>query len=822
MNKIMLCISVAALCVTYADTYDETTGFVTLEKSDAASPAQTSLSTAGNWSDGLPPHDDPATNYYVGAGLELRGPEGGATSGGSFTFPAPLYVAGTVRCRGRNTAEGTFSDLYILPNGAIGYYETGALKGRITFLSEDAANPSFIRYMRNDTGYAVRLLAKIVGSERSRVKFEGTSGDVKPSWIVSETGADWSEFKGTLRLADGFETRTQSVGITTPGTFAHGNNAMLYLRLAGHDCSFGNLSFVGCSVISNYARVNVSGVLNTGTNMNWYSMHGQRVSTVGTLDIGNGSHFLFNKASSYTSIETFSVTNRLSVGADVSMTFTLDAIAADDPAPAEYTVFSLSPEAVAAGLPDVSSISASMNTFAGVPPEAYIDVKDDPDVAGGKIVYLTHKPIIRYIGSSQDNENNHSMDTDVDQTSFWSNGDFPREGRDYFIPNNRSIAFRASNETHPNRVTSFPGDRLILTDAATVLLYTSAHIPSLHLWGSSLYPYNNSCTLTGKLSLHNNASKTPSLKMRNNNAFYIESEIDGDGDLVGQSYYPRTGAGATLYLGGINANWTGGIRTAWTKQNASDPDPSETAHTRIVVGDGRNLGGALSEFRYDSLKLDSYAELRVTSTTTFAESTRGFLIETNGCLNVDEGMVASFSAPITLDGTLRKTGGGVLSLGGPLRFGLNSDLDDATAPTEGHNVIIVKAGAIKAANAKALDGAALDFAAGTSLRLDLHPADAAMQSKGFVFTDDKSSISCDGRLPILFEGGSDDDFKRDITVPLCTVATGDAETITAKLNPRMALDRGSRSGVLSSVENGDGTSTIFASFKARGFTLIYR
>ena len=820
MKTLILSMVVAALCVTYADTYDETTGFVTLEKSDAASPVQTSLSTAGNWSDGLPPHDDPATNYYVGAGLELRGPEGAASSGGSFMFPAPLYVAGTVRCRGRNTAEGTFSDLYILPNGAIGYYETGALKGRITFLSEDAANPSFIRYMRNDNGYAVRLLAKIVGSERSKVKFEGTSGDVKPSWITDESGADWTEFKGTLSFANGFGTQATKRGINTPGTFAHGNNALLLVN-ASKDCSFGGLSFVGDSIVTNYAKVDVSGVLNTGANMNWQSREGQRVSTVGTFVIGNGSSFLFHKAASYTSIETFSVTNRLLVGTGVSMSFTLDAISGSTPA--EYTVFKLSPEAVEAGLPDFSSISASMNAFVGALPGAYIAVKDDPDVEGGKIAYLTHKQIVEYIGPDQSSEANHTMDTDVDQTGVWSNGGFPDAGFDYYVPKGKTIAFRAPNEAHPNRVTSFPGDRLILNDLSTVRLHDSAHIPSLHLYARSVVYPRASCSLSGKLSVHYYTAKTvASVQMLGSLSFNLNSEVDGDGDLIAQSYYPASGVGASLYLGGINTNWTGGIRTAWTKQNASDPDSSETAHVRIVVGDGRNLGGALSEFRYDSLKLDSYAELRVTNTTTFAESTRGFLIETNGCLNVDEGAVASLCAPITLDGTLRKTGGGILSLGGPLRFGRNSDPDDTTAPTEGNNVIIVKAGAIKAANSKALNGAVLDFAAGTSLRLDLHPADAAMQSKGFVFTDAKSSLSYDGRLFVVFEGGSDDDFKRDITVPLCTVATGDAETIKAKLNPRMALDRGSRSGVLSSVENGDVTSTIFASFKARGFTLIYR
>ena len=87
----------------FADVYDETTGFVTLLKSDTVSPTKTSLSTAGNWSDGMPPHDDPPTNYYVAAGLSLRGPAD------NVTFPSPLFVAGDVRCCGAFSKTGSFS-----------------------------------------------------------------------------------------------------------------------------------------------------------------------------------------------------------------------------------------------------------------------------------------------------------------------------------------------------------------------------------------------------------------------------------------------------------------------------------------------------------------------------------------------------------------------------------------------------------------------------------------------------------------------------------------------------------------------------------------
>lgn len=811
----ILCLAAFVLGALHAeDVYDVTTGFVTLLKSDTASPAKTSLSTAGNWSDGQPPHNDPPTNYYVAAGLSLRGPAD------NVMFPSPLFVAGDVQCGGASSKTATFTDLRILPGGSIRYDAIGKLAGRITFLSEDAENPSFIRYLRND-GYAVRLAAKILGSSSSQVKFNGTTRG--KSWIPGETGADWSEFKGTLKFADGLGTRATNIGLVTPGTFAHGSNAVMIVN-SGKHCSFGNLAFSGTSIVTNEAKVDVSGVLSTGPDMDWQSRNGYlRVSTVGTFLIGDRSSFAFHKASgvSHISTEVFHVTNRLAIGENVKMSFTLTAASGNTPA--EYTVFKLSPEAVASGVPDFSSVSASMSAFAGARPEAFIAVKDDPDVEGGKIAYLTHKKIIAYIGPDQSSENMTKMDRDIDQTDVWSDGEFPQSGYDYFIGSNNSICFSPANSDHPNRVDTFPGDRLITTDLSVIYLYTSTTIPVLHAYGrTAIYP-RVSTSLSGKLSLHrySDSSRTDA-RMLGSIEFRLNSEIDGDGSLVAQSYYPFAGSGSTLYLGGMNTNWVGCLSTAWTKEKASNPDPSEAAHTRIAVGDGRNLGGALAAFRHDSLKLQNYAELRVTNTTTFAEATRGFLILTNGILNVDGGQTASLAAPITLQGTLLKTGGGMLSLGGPIRFGLNNDLEDATAPEAGYNVIDVRSGALKVTNAKALDGAALTFAADTSLHLDLRPAEAAMQSKGFLFSGGAAALSCTGRLPVVFEGGSLNDFNTGIDVPLCTVDASEAEAMSAKLQPFIDLGDRRCTGKMSASLNGDGTATIAVRFTAKGCRIIIR
>ena len=804
-SKAILLVSMAisAFALNAENVYDETTGFVYLTKSDNAKDIATSgsLAFAGNWSDGLAPHNDPPTNYYVAAGLTLRGPFE------DINFPSPLFVAGTVKCYGTATKNSEFADLRILPGGELVYDNLVNIKGKITFVSKDAENPSAIRYTRSSNA-AIKLNAEVVGEKESKVKVYSNASRI--SGLQLNAGSDWSRFEGTVVLGDGFGLDANKVGMVTPGSFVFGRNALINIP-ASRDSFFGNLSFAGDAVVTNSSKVDVAGVLDVGTNAKWcYNGSASRISTVGTFVVGDGADFHFTGINGAYALN---ITNRFVVGNDVAMSFDLDAVHGGDPA--EYPVFRISPEAVAAGLPDFISISASMKMFSEVPPDAFLIAKDDSEVVGGKIVYLTHKPIVTYKSSDT------TLDSQADQSNIWSDGEFPEAGKDYYLSDSQSsIRFKAPTAENPGYVTSFPGDRLIAADNCIVYLHTSVYIPSLCLYQrGTIYP-RNSCTLTGKVTVHGTSSKKPLIQMLGDINFKLDSDIDGDEDITVQSYNP-SGKGSTLYLGGNNGNWTGGITTAWTK-NSSSPDASETSHTRIVVGKGVHLGGSLGAFRYDSLKLHNYSELGITNTTEFAEDTRGIFILDNGCLNVASGMTAKFAAPVTLNGVLRKTGDGVLSFGGALRFGENSDLSDVTAPEPGRNVIMVKSGSLKIENAKAIDGAAVQFADNASLVLDVRPQDVEMQTKGFVFTKANSSVASEGKIKVLFKGGDIADYERGIFVPVCTVDSAVAESFCKKFAVRIDLGDSVRNGTLSVTDNGDGTATVVAGFLMKGLKIIVR
>ena len=795
------------------EVYDETTGFVTLTRDDGSSGKNGhSLSTAGNWSDGLPPHNDPPTNYYVKSGWYAY------ADNSDLNFPAPLYLAGTAVLRANASQSVTFADLKILDGGELLYSLLGNLHGNITILATDPSNPAKFGYKYSSSN-AMKLYAVLFGAADSQAKF-CRDNETFP-WLNIKAGSDWTSFRGTFRIDDYLGLNIQECSLDTPGAVALGSNSWMYVK-SGCPCSFGGLQFGNDSAVTNVAKMDVSGTLRTGTNMTWRLLNGaSRVSTIGTMEIADGTYMNFTAPSGVP--ESFHVTNRLAVGRDVSMYYEVNG--ATDGTQVEFPMFRMSPEAVLAGMPDFASMNLSMERFVGPLPIAYVEVRDDAGVPGGKIAYFTHRRIIHYCGGDQLTEENCKMDTDVSQVGVWTDGQFPHPDCDYYLGSRTNIAFRAPNNAHPNRVTTFPGGALVLDDLACIYLFGAACISNLHVYSRGYVYARNDSWLNGKLTLHSGYTdeRTFTARMNSSRTLHLESDIYGDGDMKAEDYYPTTDGGATLYLGGVNTNWTGRLTTLWTKRAGTSPDASETVHVRIVTGDARSLGGGNAEFRHNAIQLDNYSELRLTNTTEFAEANRGLLISENGCLNVDDGKTATLRAPLTLDGTLRKIGDGTLALGGRMRFGLNDELEDEIAPTADRNVVLVQSGSLKVVGAGALDGAAVSFADGTSLHLDLRPADEGMQQNGFAFTNALSSVTCAGTLPVVFDGGSIEDVASGVTVPVCTVAdAATAATLTGRISCCLDTGDGKQRGMLAVRENADGTATIRATFKTRGFLLMVR
>lgn len=304
----------------------------------------------------------------------------------------------------------------------------------------------------------------------------------------------------------------------------------------------------------------------------------------------------------------------------------------------------------------------------------------------------------------------------------------------------------------------------------------------------------------------------------------IDAQVSGSGDLHLKSTRPAS-KGATLKgsveFSALNTNFTGRViayEDPITGKDDKITAPNKDAYLTLYVTDGRNLGGPLANFTYDALTLSGWARLTATNSVVFDQANRGVFVDKIGQIEVGAGDVMSLCNSLTLNGTLLKKGLGMLALGGTMRF-----VDGAaeTEPAAGLNVVEVQKGWIKPLSAQAFDGAALTFATGTGIRLDLAPADADLAARGLVDVRANGSIGladgATGKIALAFDG---DEVETDITLGVATLPTKAAaeafRDLLSPVRPRRCTVK------LSVVENGDDTATVVATVQRTGLMLIVR
>lgn len=728
-----------------------------------------------NWSDGQSIHQ--GATYYVGPGLRACSD----VAGSGYSIDPTIMLAGEVLVQGGYSATYSFGDLRVLPGGCLNHFQINLKKGNITILSEDSGNPARLLFSRTEANGTYRLGAKVCGSEASRLLFTNQYASALGSCLQFCADSDWEGFRGTLAVADGLGIQNvKGVAVVSPGRFHFGNGAKVDWSKDNAPLSLGELTFGANASMTNAATsaINVSGLLSIGENGYWLCRAG---GTIGHLRLGEGTKI----CSDGTSVPVFNVSRRIELGEGTSIDL-LKTNPMKGMAPAKVLVMKLAPDSVAAGLPDFSKVRVRLGCYyeswAGQQPDVggKLVVEDDPDVSGGKCVYATHSPIIRYIGENEWGGDLDCMDPDADHFANWEDGLYPHGDSLYAITSRTDIVFADADSAHPNRTAVFPGGGLLCDDLVT--LYTladSAYVSNLVMHArTAIYVRGaNNQHFGGKILVSAWAKARPMdnvacIRMIGERTFHLDSAISGDGALEIQSYYPIVSGGATIHMTGDNRNWSGALCTSWF-MNGDSPDADEMHHTRIVVGDAKSLGGDSDLFAHNKITLSDYAEIRFTNTTAMAAANRGLYVNGNATINVDGGCTATFSQPLTLNGTLRKTGTGTLGLGGKMRYGANDDIDDETPPTSGANAIVVKAGSIKAKNVSGVD---ISFEAGTAVATDFEYG-ALDVSDAMVTIADTLYVGADANAVMPPEGES-------LTLPVVRMTDGQSAAIGHKLRAK--------------------------------------
>lgn len=227
-------------------------------------------------------------------------------------------------------------------------------------------------------------------------------------------------------------------------------------------------------------------------------------------------------------------------------------------------------------------------------------------------------------------------------------------------------------------------------------------------------------------------------------------EIDGELELVGD-----------------NSDFTGTFCITNRPQGAST-----SGNTRLYLNGSRNLGGPLAAFNYRALELSRGSAVYPKVSMELSDPTHGVFVLGSGEFNVPAGVTLTVPAPVTFDGSLAKTGDGILRLGAKSRF---TDGGAETLPTAGNNVLLVNAGYVSAGDPEAFKGLSITVADTAGLAFSAQPT-GALATDGVRLADTEFTGS--GKIAIALDPATVGD--DDVTVPLFTGTRAQVDAMVAR------------------------------------------
>ncbi|MBR4651870.1 MAG: hypothetical protein IKO72_00785 [Kiritimatiellae bacterium] len=716
------------------DTFDASTGYVTLNTSDTAgNDGHSSFFDGTNWSDTRPPHSD--TNYYVASGKMFGTPRQAAYTEAqlavdptALTFKGNILVcAGEVRGQSY-TYEFEIPDLRMLPGanfywaspwpqvlGKVTTYGTSSTPVRFDYyLSGDEYLQNFGMDMKSDSSSYLIVRAPRAGDRASKLAYTG--------YIVM-TG-DLSEYYGTLKAsAQLLSDATNHYANYGFGLAASASNATVVLEKKGGILAMApggaevrRLSIDGAETLIRMKSENLSHDAPRLTVGEELALNGHSVR----LEL---SDFVHKGSSRYE----FPHAN---------------------PNPAEdVALIRLKPATVTnGGFGEVNEM------FAWADPMAAAKSEWRPDPDGGMTLWR-----LSYVTNNVGDSETRSCMTNALTTggkNQWSDGMNPAD------PDAASKRYFTSFTIHVPKATSttpfsFGGGSLTMYKSSlnTYSAGYGFYCSELVLRGANFMLCNaniqsptrlneddggkyNFYRFQGKIRVPAGYSNTCYV-WGTRQVMRVEAEVEGGGRLVCTPYKSSNYINDSAYyeFTALNTNFTGKISMSMAYDSTKYASqgivvPNWTQRPRLFVSDERNLGGRCEEFVWDSLLLEHYSDLFPLNDVTFTDGwNRGIAIGDIGRMKVQSGLTLTILRPLNVNGHFVKEGDGTLALGGRLAF--NGAAQSAT-PTAGNNLFTIMGGSIKPLSTNAFDGLAITFTNNASIKLDATTAADGLLDYGIV------------------------------------------------------------------------------------------
>ena len=803
-------------------TYD-TTGYIQMKTSESGSTS--SYATGTNWEPPAPTTE--GNKYYVQKGKQLRLLSSGENDA-SQTFKGDvLAVSGTlsgpctkVHIPRLDLLAGGTVCLYSTPiayeNATIGVYPAGSASTPYVKIDHGVAGSNDKN--RETKGWVLNNV-KLVGPKEAYIYFDNARSN-SVGYVNFRSGCDVSEYFGTIDV------------VSHPEFLHDAGGGVSYAGVKfGPDIT----GFPGTILLGTNSVLDVTNVTESAIAASKVEINNLMALSGAELRVANGS----------TGMRTISVTNAF-VHDEGPVRLVFDRFGAAyrktgfTPSEAPLVPFRVKVAEGDSGTePSLAVSDFTIPDFAdsfGLPRFDWSVKRAD---GWDSLVCEGHKVVVK--SNSHDGENVYS----TTNAAAWSDGELPHFGADYYLGSalrladsavnfwGENEAYKSKDPTHVNKTYVWQGDSVTLgscnmqftgVNGMFVTNMTIAAGSTLTMYGPKFRLYT-----VNPVQIVPVQGSYASFYVYNGSEVHVERGIAGAGDIWCE-YRGKSFPVGRVEFPGANTNFTGKVLLAckdYAKPTSTDYTPRETNRVELIVSDGRNLGGALPAFAYDALRIRDWSLLDVTNTTAFAEPTRGVFVDWAGCISVSGGKTASFAAPFTFGGVLKKQGAGTLALGGAAPKFATGPLDDYAIgddPVAGTNVLVVAEGAVKPLSATAFDGLELRFSANAKLKLDVDPADGDLKSRGLVNTKWTTPFVAPdgGKVAVGFDAPTDGVRDR-YEVAICTVSKSAVADPAALFRVERPTVGGHRYAVTTEVvDNGDGTVTLKAQLIRSGLLILLK
>lgn len=335
----------------------------------------------------------------------------------------------------------------------------------------------------------------------------------------------------------------------------------------------------------------------------------------------------------------------------------------------------------------------------------------------------------------------------------------------------------------------------------------------------------------------------------NSRSIQIDSELLGAGTML-----PASATHGTSYhhgeyaFCGLNTNFAGKVDARLMSCPTDFVPTLYGTRKKLLVFDGRNLGGRCDVSTYDALSLGSFTEVLVTNDVELAaglnrgilivkgdgatESTKRSNVAGGARMTVDGDVTLSIGWPLTFSVedpdypvTLWKSGKGTLALGGTVSFktgdGVTNDL-----PAGVHlPVLCVTNGFLHALSADCVDGLTVDLApktqtVETGIRIDYAAGGADMRASGL--RNVKTSVPFGAGQICLEMTNLPETIVNGDTFGVLTVKTSVADDIRSRLTVVRPKVEGLTRIIVRTDDATTGTTTFSVEYKVSGMRVILR